>query len=228
MMRTTSYLSIATALWMSLVSSASAVSLPFSFAEASFEDQPLIPLEKSLLPETFLTNSGSMDTVSAAPPVMSSRDIANALVRGLLIANRTGKIGFHAPLSYQVQDVVRRLRRGESMSLASARAHVPLSTLQRLLTLDNPDQEPSLLMAESGGEDLLLFHSLANALVRGLLIANRTGEIGYAAPLSYKVQDIVRSLRRGQPLTVASNRAGVPSRIVDRLLQLGKYPSAIN
>ncbi|MGB8702884.1 MAG: hypothetical protein WCD18_25995 [Thermosynechococcaceae cyanobacterium] len=227
-MRRVSYISIAPVLWMSLVSSASAASLSFYTAEALFE-QPLIPLEKSLVPETLLADIGSASLTSAVPDsVMISHNVANALVRGLLIANRTGEISFRDPLSYQVQDVVRRLRRGESVRLASAHAHVPLSTLERLLSLDDPNWEMAVLLADSGGEDLLLFHTMANALVRGLLIANRTGEIGYAAPLSYKVQDIVRNLRRGEPLTVATGRAGVPGPVVDRLLHLGNYPSAVN
>ncbi len=69
---------------------------------------------------------------------------------------------------------------------------------------------------------------LANAIVRGLLVANRTGEIAYAASLSYKVQNVVRNLRRGEALGKASNLAGVPRRVVARLLKLGTCESAIN
>lgn len=64
-------------------------------------------------------------------------------------------------------------------------------------------------------------HTMANAIVRGLLVANRTGEIAYAAPLSYKIQDVVRNLRRGRALNKASHYAGVPNRVVGRLLRLG-------
>jgi hypothetical protein len=71
-------------------------------------------------------------------------------------------------------------------------------------------------------------HMLANALVRGLLVANRTGEIAYAAALSYRVQNVVRNLRRGEALGKASKLAGVPHRVVSRLLKLGTCESEIN
>jgi hypothetical protein len=71
-------------------------------------------------------------------------------------------------------------------------------------------------------------HTLANAMVRGLLVANRTGEIAYAAPLSYRVQDVVRSLRRGDALGKARQYGGVPFQVVHRLLKLGTRSLDIN
>jgi hypothetical protein len=71
-------------------------------------------------------------------------------------------------------------------------------------------------------------HTLANAMVRGLLVANRTGEIAYAAPLSYRVQDVVRSLRRGNALGKARQHGGVSFRVVHRLLKLGARNLEIN
>jgi hypothetical protein len=71
-------------------------------------------------------------------------------------------------------------------------------------------------------------HTLANAIVRGLLVANRTGEIAYAAPLSYRVQDVVRSLRRGEALGKARQHGGVSFRVVHRLLKLGARNLDIN
>ena len=79
--------------------------------------------------------------------------------------------------------------------------------------------EPKLAAAENP-------YHLANALVRGLTVANRTGEIGYHANLSAKVQSIVRSLRRGTGLEQATQAWGVPEKTVKRLLFLGKYQSA--
>ena len=78
--------------------------------------------------------------------------------------------------------------------------------------------EPKLAAAENP-------HHLANALVRGLTVANRTGEIGYHANLSAKVQSVVRSLRRGMDLEQATQSWGVPEKTVKRLLFLGKYQS---
>jgi hypothetical protein len=71
-------------------------------------------------------------------------------------------------------------------------------------------------------------HTLANAIVRGLLVANRTGEINYTAPLSYRVQDVVRSLRRGDALGKAQRYGGVSFRVVHRLLKLGTRSLDIN
>jgi hypothetical protein len=98
---------------------------------------------------------------------------------------------------------------------------LPLIPLER--SLIPWGQERSNLITKAGSNDLIFSHTLANALVRGLVVANRTGEIGYSASLSYKVQDVVRILRHGRPLTLASHRARVPSPVVARLLQLGNY-----
>jgi hypothetical protein len=155
------------------------------------------------------------------------QNLANTLVRGLLVANRTGEIGYGASLSYRIQTVVRGLRRGESLSVASRYARVPQPVLAHLLNLGQHDDKTTLADI-SRATDVLLSHTLANALVRGLVVANRTGEIGYGAPLSYQVQDIVRILRRGKPLTLARTRARVSNPVVDRLLQLGHYSVQLN
>ena len=64
-------------------------------------------------------------------------------------------------------------------------------------------------------------YQIANALVRGLTVANRTGEIGYSAPLSAKVQSLVRELRRGVALEMAAKSSDVPQKTLKRLLQIG-------
>ncbi len=74
--------------------------------------------------------------------------------------------------------------------------------------------EPKLAAAENP-------YQLANALVRGLTVANRTGEIGYKANLSARVQSVVRSLRRGESLESAAKSWGVPEKMVNRLLKIG-------
>ncbi len=71
-------------------------------------------------------------------------------------------------------------------------------------------------------------HSAANALIRGLLVANRTGEVGYTSTLSYRIQDVVRNLRRGRSIAFASNRCRVSEPVLGRLLQLGKYSASLN
>jgi hypothetical protein len=62
--------------------------------------------------------------------------------------------------------------------------------------------EPQLAMAAN-------LHQLANALVRGLTVANRTGEIGYHANLSARVQSVVRLLRRSMGLEQATQSWGI-------------------
>ncbi len=102
---------------------------------------------------------------------------------------------------------------------------LPLIPLERSLIPwgHNNPLDRSHLVTQAGTNNLIFSHTLANALIRGLTVANRTGEIGYVAPLSYKVQDVVRILRRGKPLTLARNRARVPSPVVARLLELGNF-----
>jgi hypothetical protein len=63
----------------------------------------------------------------------------------------------------------------------------------------------------------------ANALVRGLAIANRAKEIGYTSPISRSVQNIVRRLRRGESLQNAAPKESIQWKTILRLLQLGKY-----
>lgn len=93
---------------------------------------PLIPLEKSLIP---FDKSASAAVPSSTGSYASTHAAANALIRGLLVANRTGEIGFSNVLSYRVQDVVRNLRRGKSLAFASDRSNVPDRVLGRLLQL---------------------------------------------------------------------------------------------
>jgi hypothetical protein len=98
----------------------------------------------------------------------------------------------------------------------------PLIPLEKsLLWRNKTSSETSALPAASDST-----HSAANALIRGLLIANRTKEIGYTSTLSYRVQDVVRNLRRGKSLNLAGTRCRVPEPVIGRLLQLGKYSAS--
>jgi hypothetical protein len=70
---------------------------------------------------------------------------------------------------------------------------------------------------------LLLSHSQANALVRGLTVAGRTGEVGRQSITARKIKVVVSRLRRGEALTVAAKREAVESKTIYRLLQLGNF-----
>lgn len=221
---------VLTALSLGVASSAQAAVL----TSGILAELPMIPLERSLVPcdRTVHVSTGVASTVAQLPQVQPSFDLANALVRGLLVANRTGEIAYHSPLSLQVQDVVRSLRRGALLSAASSRAGVPLVTVERLLSLGHLNREPgplpTLVAHSSHSSSAVMPRVLANAIVRGLLVANRNGEIGYKAPLSYRVQNVVRGLRRGEPLPFATRRAQVPSPVVARLLHLGNYEAQVD
>lgn len=102
-------------------------------------------------------------------------------------------------------------------ALAAKMLELPLIPLEKSLIPPRPTGESSHRSAALAKDN----HTLANAIVRGLLIANRTGEIYYTAPLSYKVQDVVRSLRRGNALGKAQKHGGVSFPVVRRLLKLG-------
>ena len=111
--------------------SATALDLKSALLACQSEPLPLIPLEKSLWPQ----KSSSIAVPTAAVHYSSTHTAANALIRGLLVANRTGEIGFSNVLSYRVQDVVRNLRRGRSITIAANRSSVPNQVLDRLLAL---------------------------------------------------------------------------------------------
>lgn len=187
-------------------------------------ERPLIQLEETLLPEGIMT----LRSPDAESQNLSTQEIANALVRGLLVANRTREIGYTHPLSYRVQNVVRRLRWGDPLNVARSRAGIPQITINRLLALgQRTGSDVSMAMVNPRpATDILESHGFANSIIRGLLVANRTGEIGYNALLSYRVQDVVRRLRRGEPLEVAGNRSRVSTATLTRLMELGQIRSA--
>jgi hypothetical protein len=129
-MKTAYVITLVAGLSLSAGTAANAVSLEdMQMASDPVIERPLIQLEQSLLPAGGLT-LGSVDIQSS-----STHYLANTLVRGLLVANRTREIGYYAALSYKLQDVVRRLRRGESLEMAGNRSRVSSDTLSRLLKL---------------------------------------------------------------------------------------------
>ncbi len=99
----------------------------------------------------------------------------------------------------------------------------PLIPLEKSLLWRNKTSSETSSLPSSNST-----HAAANALIRGLLIANRTGEVGYTSAISYRVQDVVRSLRRGKSIAFAGNRCNVSEPVLGRLLQLGKYTASLN
>jgi hypothetical protein len=86
---------------------------------------------------------------------------------------------------------------------------------------------PQVATSSKSIQQRLFYHSQANALVRGLALANRTGEVGYKSPISAHLQPIIRDLRNGQSLQASAKRYGVEWKVILRLLQLGDYKGEV-
>ena len=69
-------------------------------------------------------------------------------------------------------------------------------------------------------------HDIANAIVRGLLVANRTGEVQRWSKTYMQVQDVVYRLRLGQNRYYAAQRSGVSQALIEKLLRFGGLPPA--
>jgi hypothetical protein len=138
-MKTVSTIVLAVILLSGFSPSADAASSQLSVAAAERHERPLIPLEKSLIP--FHRSIGPRSSSAVDPNSGDPHAMANAIVRGLLVANRTGEIAYAAPLSYRVQDVVRNLRRGRALNKASRYAGVPNRVVGRLLRLGHREVE---------------------------------------------------------------------------------------
>lgn len=63
-------------------------------------------------------------------------------------------------------------------------------------------------------------HLKANALVRGLSIAKYQKKI--STTIAARVQDVIYNLRKGEAITSAAKRSGVPMQTIDQLLVLSK------
>jgi hypothetical protein len=69
-------------------------------------------------------------------------------------------------------------------------------------------------------------HDLANAISRGLVIADRSGAIRYRSDTYLKVQDVIYRLRLGQNRYFAASRSGVRQDLIEQLLTWGGLPPA--
>jgi hypothetical protein len=86
---------------------------------------------------------------------------------------------------------------------------------------------PEVATSSKSIQQRLFHHAQANALVRGLALANRTHEVGYKSPIALRVQPVIRDLRNGQNLQAAAKRYGVEWKVILRLLQLGDYKGEV-
>ncbi|MCM1985096.1 hypothetical protein [Lyngbya confervoides] len=140
---------------------------------------------------------------------------AKQIERGYQALVKEGELKPYSQTGRNVQTLIRRVKWGESPTFAAQESNVEPVLVARLIDLGEP------------GPTFKDPHGQANAIVRGLAVANRTGEIGYYSYLSSQVQTVVRRLRRGASLETALQRSGVTRANVDRLLQLGNYESPV-
>uniref|UniRef100_B8HZ04 Uncharacterized protein n=1 Tax=Cyanothece sp. (strain PCC 7425 / ATCC 29141) TaxID=395961 RepID=B8HZ04_CYAP4 len=169
---------------------------------------------------------------------------------GLQQALQEGRIKEQSALHLAVKALLSQLAQGASLETAAqasglfvevasqlaqqGKALLPMSAGKsqpvnsKIQQKNKPFQQAVLtqLPAQKGqvmGKPSANAHTLANALVRGLAVANRTGEIGYRDDLSFQVQNVVRYLRRGNTLERAVQSTRISRQTVDRLLVLGGY-----
>jgi len=126
---------------------------------------------------------------------------------GLRRAIATNQINPKGKLPSAIQDFLKLLQDGVTPEEASEQTGVKLETIKKLQGISGRASDKSL--------------ALANALIRGLTVANRTGEVGRTSLVSFQVQDLARSLRSGVELEKAIARVQLKRSIVDRLLKLG-------
>jgi hypothetical protein len=84
-----------------------------------------------------LTTAPERTNPVSARPSQAFVDQVNALVRGLVIANQRKEIRYNSAVASRVQNLMRRLRRGENIQNAAKLELVPFSTVRRLLQLGN-------------------------------------------------------------------------------------------
>jgi hypothetical protein len=64
----------------------------------------------------------------------------------------------------------------------------------------------------------------ANAVVAGLAVANRNGQIKSGSTTWNKAQDAIRLLRQGKSREEAVSRSGISQAVFNQLIEWGKTP----
>ena len=160
---------------------------------------------------TILTTAIALPSIAIAQP-LSECPINPLIEAGLEKAIALKKIKPDGALPVSVREYLAKVKACAPQEQALAETGVKLETIQKLEQL-----APKPIARVSVGGN----HAMANAIVRGLTVANRTGEIGANARLSYQIQSVVRRLRRGDELSAIVGQVGVSESIVNRLLVLG-------
>jgi hypothetical protein len=213
---------------------------------------PSVPSTPTTTPQTTVQSSAAAPTPTAAPqssktdqvtpPSSNTSQAANAPVVAPP-ANPETRPETKSEKTATVTPVAQNTASGNT----SAGKETPIYTELRKIYPVAPTPAPSATAASQNSETAsavsiavpqvatsskniqqrLFYHSQANALVRGLALANRTGEVGSKNPISAQLQSIIRDLRKGQNLQASSKSHGVEWRIILRLLQLGDYKGEV-
>lgn len=155
--------------------------------------------------------------------IATQQELANVLARGLVVANRAGQVPYRSSRYLRVQNVIRRLRTGENWTTAAQQSGISEGLISNLAQLAyDADLDAASVKITKG----VTTHDIANAIARGLVIANREGEIRYRSHTYLKVQDVIHRLRLGQNRHYAAQSSGVQQALIEKLLVLGGLPPA--
>ena len=107
--------------------------------ESAQNNQEVVPDDEEPQKSLAAMASDSTDSKAEAIPVsyapkVTHHDIANAIVRGLVIADRNGYIKYWSPTYLSVQEVISALRQGQNWRYAAQRNHVSEAMVAQLLT----------------------------------------------------------------------------------------------
>ena len=80
---------------------------------------------------------------------LNSREKANLISRGLLVAQNKKQINYRTRTYYKVQSVIKDLRKGKTLTQASKKARVDLSILHQLLIWGKPKPVKNLSISSS-------------------------------------------------------------------------------
>ncbi|PZD71595.1 hypothetical protein C1752_05029 [Acaryochloris thomasi RCC1774] len=163
------------------------------------------------------------DTASRLADIAANQELANVLSRGLVVANRVGDVPYRSSTYLKVQNVIRRLRLGENWSAAAQGSGISDTTIVALTQLAyDADLDAASVTIKQG----VTTHDIANAISRGLVIADRSGAVRYRSHTYLKVQDVIHRLRLGQNRHFAASRSGVQQDLIEQLLTWGGLPPA--
>ncbi|UKP01219.1 hypothetical protein [Nostoc sp. UHCC 0870] len=98
----------------------------------------------------------------------------------------------------------------------------------KIVTVQPESDVPKIAVTESGSKRAnptgIVQRNDANAIVAGLVIANRNDQIKVGSTTWKKVQDTVRLLRQGKSHQEAISKSGISVQIFNQLIEWGRIP----